>query len=218
MAVVTTGCGSAPSTIGSGIRLDNELVLTAAHVVAGADGVAVVDAADLLPERTWPDFSSAALFDDGVPATLVALELGTDLALLAVDPQISNEVDLPRPDLVIADADAPVSIHGVAGRDPVDGVVAERTTIVADQVRGSERVRRDGYRLTATTAEGDSGAGVWTADERLTGLIFAVSSADDSRTWAVSAREIATILRKHEEEATPLFRCDEETSRLTAAS
>ena len=217
MAVVTAGCGLASSTIGSGVRLDDELVLTAAHVVAGADGITIVDTVDLPPERTWPDFSPAALFDDGVPAAVVALELDADLALLAVETGDSGDVDLLRPDLLTAGADSPVTIHGVASRHPVDGVVAQRTTIVADQVRGPARVQRDGYRLTARTAEGDSGAGVWTADDRLAGLVFAVSSADESRTWAVSAQEIATILTTHEEEPTPSFLCDEATSRLTAA-
>lgn len=215
VAVVTTACGSTSATIGSAVLLDHRTVLTAAHVVAGADAVAVVADENLPRDRAWPGFSPVKLFDRAATASVIAFDPDGDLALLTIAPAQVGRPGLQRPDLATAAVDVAVEIHGVSTA-PVVGVVAERTTIEADEVRGESRVRRDGYRLAATTGRGDSGAGVWSAEGRLVGLVFAVSSADDSRTWAVSAREIERFLDTVDERPARSYRCDHATSRLVA--
>lgn len=213
VAVVTTGCGSASATIGSAVRLDDTMVLTAAHVVAGARDVAVVDGGDLPPDRGWPDFSPVTLFDGAAEAVIVAFDPGRDLALLASE-RAATPV-LPRPEFGVAVAGETVEIHGVAGA-PIEGSVAQHTTIEADAVRGPGRVERDGYRLDASTARGDSGAGVWSAEGRLVGVVFAVSTDDGSRSWAVSGLEIVGLIDEAQEGPAPSYGCDDATSRVVA--
>lgn len=216
VAVVTTACGSSSAAIGSAVRLDTTLVLTAAHVIAGAGSVAVVDEDHLPVDREWPGFSPVTLFDDAVAATVLAFDPGRDLALLEIDRTPVEGVDaleFGRPDLGTLAVGEVIEIRGAAA-PPVDGTVAQPTTIEVDEVRGRSRVDRDGYRLDAATGRGDSGAGVWSADGRLVGLVFAVSVADDTRTWAVSGREIEDFLATTGDGPPSSYRCDERTSRL----
>lgn len=213
VAVVTTGCGSAPATIGSAVRLDDTTVLTAAHVVAGARRVAVVDGENLPPDRKWPDFTPVELYDGGAEAIVVAFDPARDLALLAAEGgRVAGPV-LQRPEFGVAAVGDAVEIHGAATA-PTRGSVVQRATIEADEVRARRRVERDGYRLDASTARGDSGAGVWSTDGRLVGLVFAVSSGDGTRSWAVSGREIVGFLDEAREEEALSYRCDKATSRL----
>lgn len=215
VAVVTTGCGSASASIGSAVRLDDTTVLTAAHVVAGSGGVGVVDGDELPLDRHWPGFSPVTLFDGAAGAVVVAFDPARDLALLATDRERAGGPELLRPEFGVAAVGDAVEIH-VAAAAPIKGVVAQRTTIEADEVRGPSRVERDGYRLDATTTRGDSGAGVWSTGGRLVGLVFAVSSGDDTRSWAVSGREIVGFLDEAQDGPAPSYRCDEATSRLVS--
>ncbi len=217
VAVVTTACGSASAAIGSAVLLDERTVLTAAHVIAGADHVAVVAGRELPPDRSWPDFSPAQLLDGATAAAIVAFDPDRDLALLSTVGDGVVRTELWSPDLATAAADDAVEIRG-ASTAPVAGVVAARTTIEADEVRGGSRVQRDGYRIDARTGDGDSGAGVWSTDGHLVGLVFAVSSADDTRTWAVSGREIEGFLEAVADGPARSYRCDPATSRLIAGS
>ncbi|MDH3302592.1 MAG: serine protease [Acidimicrobiia bacterium] len=217
VAVVTTACGSASAAIGSAVLLDERTVLTAAHVIAGADHVGVVANRKLPPDRSWPDFSPAQLLDGAAAAAIVAFDPGRDLALLSTVGDGVVRTELRSPELATAAADDAVEIHGVSTA-PVVGVVAARTTIEADEVRGGSRVRRDGYRIDAPTGGGDSGAGVWSTDGHLVGLVFAVSSADDTRTWAVSGREIEGFLDAVADGPARSYRCDHATSQLVAGS
>ncbi len=215
VAVVTTGCGAASATIGSAVRLDDTTVLTAAHVVAGAGGVGVVESDRLPLDRHWPGFSPVTLFDGAVGAAVIAFDPARDLALVATDRERAGGPDRLRPEFGVAAVGDVVEIHGAAAA-PIEGLVAQRTTIEADEVRGRSRVERDGYRLDAPTTRGDSGAGVWSTDGRLVGLVFAVSSGDGTRSWAVSGREIVGFLDEAQEGPVPSYRCNEATSRLVA--
>ncbi len=218
-AVVTTGCGSAPAAVGSAVLIDGDRLLTAAHVVAGAEQVALLMAADLPGDRSWPALAPSTLLVGATPASVVAFDPDLDLALIEIGDDGTGSTDRSRsiepPPLDLVSAGSPVTIHGVTNPDPIDGIVAERTIIVADQVRGSERVRRDGYRLDTITGRGDSGAGVWSGDGRLVGLVFAVSSDAADRTWAVSSKEIERFLNQAEASPPSTFVCDQSQSRLT---
>ncbi len=214
VAVVTTGCGQASAALGSAVRLDDRIMVTAAHVIAGASAVGVVDAGDLPQDRQWPGFSPSTLFEAAEVAAVVAVDHDRDLALLSIDHDRSMSDGLSQPELGAVGADAPVEIHGVTAAGPIRGTVAERTTIVADEVRGGARVERDGYRLDGVTDRGDSGAGVWDEDGRLVGIVFAVSASDESRTWAVSGVEIERLLQAAATDPIRSHRCDESRSRL----
>jgi len=221
VAVVTTGCGHASATIGSGVALDRQLILTAAHVVIGSDQVSIVVENQLPASRLWPDFSPVRLFDHGTVGSVVALDRRRDLALVSVDPAnlLPTALDGYQPKPTNADSSQRVLIHGVTSTAVIEGSVAERTVIVADEVGGSNRVRRLGYRLAAETVDGDSGAGVWLPDGRLAGVLFAVSTEDESRSWAVAGSEVASFLEDAERDQPDSdYRCDADSSRLTTTA
>ena len=62
-----------------------------------------------------------------------------------------------------------------------------------EEVGGTERHRRRGYELAATTRDGDSGAGVYDAVGNLIGVVFA-SGPEDDTTWVTASNEIEQFL------------------------
>lgn len=166
----TTACGHASRTTGSGVVVDDGLVLTAAHVVVGATDVLVETPSD-------------------VASTVVLIDRSRDLALLAVP-----GVDAQPPDIVELDAGQDVRIVGAASSGTVDATVERRLTMQVDDVRRATRSQRAGYELDAAISGGDSGAGVFDDEGRLAGIVFAVPTTRDRATFAVGAREIDTVL------------------------
>ncbi len=190
VSIRTKGCGDANDSMGSGIRVTTSSVLTAAHVVAGSASV-VVD---------WNGSSQRA--------TVASLDAERDLAMLEVEP-LSDE-PVPAPPLhMLAIDDGGIIVGASSGTIPF--IVSEVTLIEMDNVRRPGRSLRHGYIVDALTGQGDSGAGLYRADS-LVGLLFAVSTSDSNRSWAVSAREIAAFL--DEPEPGGSFLCDAERSHL----
>ena len=87
---------------------------------------------------------------------------------------------------------------------------------VMDEVRGQRRSTRRGYRIEATTAGGDSGAGLYDRRGRLAGLVFAVSAAGSARTWVTAESEIADFLDEFRGRGEPegAFICHPARSRI----
>ncbi len=200
VTITTTACGFAPGTEGSGLALSTRQVLTAAHVVAGATDIEVTSSAGTAGSAK-------------APATVVAYDTSRDLAIVEVGP---GRLDLPEdgPRFRSLDAGQEGLVVGAARSGDVAFVVTERTTIEIDEVRGSERVRRAGYLLAATTGPGDSGSGLYDLDGYLVGLLFAVSTDDQRRSWATRAEEIEDFLA--DRTVAGRFACDADRSRLTA--
>lgn len=207
VGLATQGCGHASPTEGTGVLLQPDLVLTAAHVVAGSTSVSATGAAD-------PGGRSQRLT---AKAEVVALDVDRDLALLRTDyPLLNGLLDIPAMD----NADGGDVVH-IAGLEPTPrtAVVVERTVIVADRIRTTGRARRLGYLLSSPTVRGESGAGVFGFDHgsgahELVGLVFAVSTDDSSRTWAVAASEIEAFLAESSPDGRPAFTCDPDQSVL----
>jgi S1-C subfamily serine protease len=193
-AVIVNGsiCGTAGPSSGSGIAVGDDRVLTAAHVVASADRLEIVH--------------------DGlrVPATIVAFDRTRDLALLRPDTPLPAVPDGPVFGAAAVDDDLTV-VGGVTSGD-VRATVSLVTVIETDEVRGTARVTRDGYLLAAATKPGDSGAGVYDEQGRLTALAFAVSTNDAERTWATAASEIEAFLAEDPPDTT--FNCDRQRSKV----
>ena len=183
VVVSTTACGHASGTTGSGTRVDDTRVLTAAHVVIGAGTVAV----------------------DGEPATVIALDPTTDLALLrSAGPELPP-LRLAEP----ASTGTPAEVHGATSGDL--RVTVERTaTLVVDDVRGVGQSRRSGYVLDAAIDGGDSGAGLHTPDG-LVGVVFATSTAATTTAYAVDTTEIRDFLDTASERE---HACDPSRSRI----
>lgn len=209
--VETAACGAADPARGSGLALDRDRILTAAHLVASGGAVTLVD-----PAR--PD-------EPGRPASVVAYDPRRDLAVLAPenvapdgtepdDADPDDEVP-PPPELRDLGPEAPAIVVGGARSGDVEATVLEVTIIEMDDVRLPTRSTRRGYLIDAVTGPGDSGAGLYDADGRLAGLLFAVSTVDDGRSWVTAASEIEAFLADDSLRGT--FTCDAERSRITAA-
>lgn len=194
--VVETGaCGSADPTRGSGLAIDDELVLTAAHVVASGGAIEVVGA------------------DGPRSADLVAYDPQRDLALVAPNPSLTDIPPAPTSGALAEGASATIVSAGTSGDVPA--TVLEVLVIETDDVRSPSRSTRRAYLVEAITAPGDSGAGVYDDGGRLAGLLFAVSTTDDRRSWVTAASEIDAFLA--DEAVRGDFVCDQDRSRVARA-
>ncbi len=169
VVVTTEGCGYASATRGSGVAVGGDLVLVAAHVVAGSSEVAV----------------------DGTPAPVVSLDLGRDLALVRVP-------GLDAGPVAMADATAGDTgwIVGGVASGTVPYRIVEVVDIDIDAVRSAGRSLRRGYRLEAEIAPGDSGAGMYSASGQLVGVVFGSDPSNDRTTWATAGSELNRFVGK----------------------
>ncbi len=197
VAVSTTGCGDANDGEGSGVVIETGQVATAAHVVAGSAEVTVADGGR--EQQAW----------------IVAFDPKRDLALLEVAPA-EGDAAIPRLKLREASAGEEGLIVGATRSGTMDFVIASKTRIEIEEVRGTARTRRSGYQLEAMTEPGDSGAGLYDDAGHLVGVLFAVSTNDHGRSWAVSANEVEAFL--DDESVRGPVVCDPQQSKVVPST
>lgn len=165
------GCRTA-DVRGAGALISGEHILTAAHVVAGADSITV---------------RAAAPGAAGVAAHLVAIDPLHDLALLDV---VASGLSERRP-LNVADG-------GVAAGGDTGSVVLFRDGAAVDvpytierkvvvnilDIHHEHKVSRPGYEVEVSIAAGDSGAVMVGPSGRAVGVLYAKSRTDESRAFA----------------------------------
>lgn len=189
-ALATTACGDASATSGSAVLVGDGRLLTAAHLVIGADAVTVE-----LPDGRQ------------VRAEPAVVDPTRDLAILDLD----DPVSVAPVDLADAAAGATLRLVGGAVSGDLEAPVLRAAVLVVDEVRGAERHRRGGYELGVAVERGDSGAGLFDAAGRLVGVLFARSADRTAIAFAVDAGEIRTVLASP---TTSRWRCDPERSRI----
>lgn len=189
VAIETEGCGHASATAGTGVVIGDERVLTVAHVVAGSSAIIVVT-----NERR-------------IEAEIEAYDPSRDLALLRVPGAAAAA--LPHTQLNAGDIGTIVAA-GASGT--TDFVVLRRAEIEIDVVRAAGTAKRQGYELEAETLVGHSGAGAFDQRGRLAGIVFAVGSSVDRRTWVTASDEVEAFLS--DESLIGRFVCDPAQSRL----
>jgi len=168
----TTGCG--PRTrIGVGTAIDDGLIVTAAHVVAGADRI----------EVTSSDGSHGV-------ATVVYIDDDLDVAALRTGVELGDPIVL-RAEPVRAGTAGSVTLPARGGRDAtMVGVdIVRPVTIRTTDIYGDDEVERHGFEVAATVDPGDSGAMVMVGG-RGAGIIWARSTVADDRAWAVDLPDI----------------------------
>ena len=164
------GCG--PRTeLGVGTSIGDGLVVTAAHVVAGAERVEIVDT---LGTTTSAD----VVFFDPV-LDVAALRPVTPMeasAPLRADPAAEDDIGV----VAIGSVDGPIEL--------VDVEVVQRVTILTTDIYREEQVRRPGLRVSVTVEPGDSGAMVHLPDGGV-GIVWSRSTETADQAWTVDLPE-----------------------------
>ncbi len=161
---------------GSGVIIDDDLVLTSAHVLAGSEG-------GLRARRPGTE---------AVPATLVSIDPDRDLALL-VAPGIGGSVAVRG----LADS----ATAGVIGTVNADGhlellaySVDRPITANSGDIYDEGEVTRSALQLSADTLPGDSGGALFDSANRVVGIVFAQSRSLGGVAYALAMSEVNAFL------------------------
>lgn len=185
--ILATSHLCAKGSVGSGFVVGDGLVMTNAHVVAGAEEVVVE-----LPQR--PAANARVVYFDEVK----------DIAVLAIDGGVAGAHGAPvlrvGPDL---EAGASAIVAGYPGGGPmvtspagvmgVGNVVFQEASEAAPVDRETAP-RREAYRLHTQVAPGNSGGPVIADDGSVAGMVFASDSDEAGYAWALTSDEVAAAL------------------------
>ena len=170
--VEAEGCGDR-ALVGGGAFVGLHRVVTVAHVVAGSSDVDVT-----LADGTELD------------ASVVAIDRGKDLALLAVDADVS-----PLPFGRMRPGATGTFVVERKGEFVAQPFTAEAfVSISADDIDHLGTGIRKGFRLRADVERGDSGS-VLVRNGEAVGVVFARSDSVDGTAWATDIREVSPLLR-----------------------
>lgn len=175
-------CGR--SQEGTGWIVDDGLVVTNAHVVAGAERVTVTGRSGR------------------VPAEVVAFDPDRDLAVLAARlPGAASPLPLGGE---LGHGDSAV-VAGYPGGGPYRvGAARVRGSVTArgDDIYGTSGVTRELYALRADVRPGNSGGPLLTPDGEVAGVIFARSMDDSNTAYALTLDELRPVLAQARQGAT----------------
>lgn len=173
VGVEAHGCSLIPA-LGSGAILADELVVTSAHTVAGADELSVISSSGR-----------------SLPAVLVSFDPEKDLAVLRVDGLDHRPLELGK--AVGGETGWVLAWNRDEGVHEIPMIVTKRILVSIEDIYVEDVVERGAIELDAMVVRGDSGAAVITETGAVVGLIYATSR---SRTagFALNETEIAAAL------------------------
>ena len=175
VGVVVDSCGPGQDT-GSGALVGPGLVLTSAHVVAGAQDIRVVR-----------DGSFTA-------AEIVGFDPDMDLAYLATDGL--NGTPLPVSSDGVEAGDTGVAYVVRGGEVVAVPVVVRRSvTIRTEDVYVESETVRPGFELDAEIEPGDSGGAV-VINGRVAGVVWARSKTSEGRAWVIDPDRAGGLIRE----------------------
>jgi uncharacterized membrane protein required for colicin V production len=175
---------------GSGFVVDDELVVTNAHVVAGERRTIVVR-------------------DDGrrMDGTVVAFDPDRDLALVQVP-------GLDRPALPLADGPVDAGtvggVFGHPGGEPLRIApfrVERALTATGRDIYDGATTRREVLEVAASLRPGDSGSALVDPGGRVVGVAFAVARDRDGVAYALAVEELRAVLADRSPTAVPTGSC-----------
>ncbi len=172
--IVAETCGYASS--GSGVVVDEQYIVTNAHVVAGADdgGVLVVS----------PD-------GDRLDARVVLFDPDLDVAVLRVPQLDAPALRFATSEPARGTEGAALGYPGGGGLAVVPAAVTGAYPATGRDIYGEIQVRRDVLELQAKIDRGDSGGPFVLADGRIGGLVFAEARTDDEVGYALAPSPVA---------------------------
>lgn len=166
--------------VGSGWAVDEGLVVTNAHVIAGSDEISV----------RRPDGAERG-------AEVIRYDPDRDLAVLRV-------ADLDRPALPLSEAaeDTEGAVIGYPGGQETPRVapatVREQRNTMGRDIYGEGRAEREVLYLAAELAKGDSGGPVIDANGQVIGVVFAISPDRRTTAYALATSEVRAVLDQPE--------------------
>jgi S1-C subfamily serine protease len=175
LRVVASTCGLSSS--GSGVAIDDDYVVTNAHVVAGSNrrGVRVATATGRLTD-----------------ATVVMFDPDLDVALLH-----APGLDVPALRFAARDPErgaigATLGYPGGGALTIVPAAVTGAYPAIGRDIYGASTVRRDILELRADVDRGDSGGPFVLDDGTVGGLVFAEARTNDEVGYALTPTAVAT--------------------------
>jgi S1-C subfamily serine protease len=182
--IESQGCGGL--LFGSGFPVNQHLVVTNAHVVAGTGRHRVITTGGVR-----------------AGATVVWFDPKRDLALLDVPSATLTPLRLTG--AVRSGTTGAVIGYPGGGRETVVGArVVARTQAVGRDIYSSALVRREIYVLRATVRKGDSGGPVVDRSGRTLGVVFAASTVDPNEGYALTNAELQSVLAQAGSRRTPV--------------
>lgn len=172
----TPECSS--GVTGSGFVIEDGLVMTNAHVVAGVDAPQVRVRQGDRPER----------------ATVVYFDPATDIALLSVPGLASSPLRLADEPAATGD---PAVVAGFPSSGPYrTEPVRIRTTVraVGDDIYGQAGVEREVYAFRGVVLPGNSGGPLLAPDGRVLGMVFGADEEAESTGYALTTTPLRAAL------------------------
>ncbi len=172
VSIRAVGCRPFAS-LGTGTVVGDDLVLTAAHPVAGETTITVTTS----DGRTLgAEIAAIDTVNDGAVLRVA------DLAGLAIEPL----------DLTIESEPGAATVLIVEGERPVE--LVRRVDIATSDIYLEGEHHRQGLELRGLIEPGDSGAAVLDSDGRIVGVAFASSRQTADRGWAVRSEEFLPLI------------------------
>jgi hypothetical protein len=159
---------------GSGAVVDPHLIVTAAHVVAGAESIDLID-------------SSGAHH----AAVTVALDTQRDVAILRSETLVGHHHELRS---LVASEKGTFVGYGDRNPAPTPFVVSKPAVINSEDIYSKGDYARDGYVLDAVVDAGDSGAALMVGND-IGGIIWSRSRDSDTQAFAIDALVVEDVLK-----------------------
>ncbi len=161
---------------GSGSFVGDDIVITNAHVVAGADEI------DVIPGGAG----------DTLDAELVAFDPNRDLAVLRV-PE-SDQAALPISDIDVGGNGA---VFGYPGGGPLEispFQVGDEVTAIGTDIYDRSQTRREVFVLAAELRPGDSGGALVNLAGEVVAVAFAIAPDRPNVAYALTTEEVNAVL------------------------